>query len=89
MKKMQKSIQKFVLLTFGMLASLYGYAQENAVDTGYHYNSPRYEAHTNVHNFPVTAVIFGALFVLGIYALYHFISNGSLTDDMSERPHHQ
>ena len=80
MNKKAKSVY-VVLLTavIGMLATLSGYAQEVTATTDL-----KPLKHAGFFNYvPVPAIIFGTVFVVGIYLIYHYWANGTLRDDMS------
>ena len=78
-KSMSSGFGKVAAVLFFLLYGITGYAQP-VVST--------YDIKTTGHavafmDGPFPVIIFGLLFVLGIYLIYHYWANGKLIDDMS------
>ncbi len=79
------TILKFLLPFLGILMSVKTYGQAKA-DSLISSSSYHVEVATNskgLTNIPVSIFVFGALFVMAIYAIYHYWANGMLRDDMA------
>jgi hypothetical protein len=80
----KRTILKFLLPFLGILMSVktYGQAKADSLSTS-SYHIAVVTSSKGLGNIPVSAFVFGALFVMMVYGIYHYWANGALRDDMS------
>lgn len=78
-KLMNKSGKWLAMALLVVLGTMRGYAQAMV----YTYDLKVHHKASLWYDGPLPIILFGTLFVVGIYVIYHYWSNGQLRDDMS------